>query len=130
MCQFNLLQRLELFDAVNGGFDIIRHQRGQIFSTEETLQQQDRFDDATGTQHQRFADTRYAVTVGILQGVSRFQQAMSIGVGFHHGNQAALRRQATDLLQVMSQGAAIDDSSCRFHFNSLADYSSSYCGPA
>ena len=128
--QLGLFQRLELFDAVHRGFDVVRHQHRQVFGAEEAFQQQDRLDDAAGAQHQRLADARYAVAVGVLQGVCCFQQAMSISVCFHNGNQAALRRLAAHLLQIMSQSAAVDYSGCRFHFSSLADYSSSYCGPA
>lgn len=128
--QLGQLQRFELLDAVHRGFDVVRHQHRRIFGAEEAFQQQDRFDDAAGAQHQRFADARHAVAVGVLQGVCCFQQAMSISVCFHNGNQAALRRLAAHLLQIMSQSAAVDYSGCRFHFSSLADYSSSYCGPA
>ncbi|MNS82812.1 hypothetical protein D3C72_1165690 [compost metagenome] len=128
--QRGLLQRFKLFDTVYGGFDVIGHQHRQILGREEALEHQDGFDDAAGAQLQRLANAGHAVTVGILQGVSCFQQAMSISVCFHNGNQATLRRLTAHLLQIMSQSAAVDYSGCRFHFSSLADYSSSYCGPA
>src|SRR5690606_39369298 len=81
--------------------------------------------DAGDAQRQRLGQARDAEGIGIGQATRAFHQSMTVGIGLHHGHDAAARRHRPDAGEVVPQRRGADlGTDVRDHLRTPSAYAS------
>ena len=114
-----MLQRRQLFGAMHRRMQALGGDHRQVFRSKKPSSR--RIGWAMPPARRRSASSRRATPKASasvsVRAVS--EKTVSVGVRFHYRNQFAGGRQFTQTLQVVSQSAAVDNYSCRLHFEFL-----------